>query len=258
MQQSTVEVRGTKVRVLEAGDGPNILYLHGFNGLAWSPLLEQLSRHHRVVAPELPGFGRSELPEFLMRIDDLALFTLDLIETLDFSHLNLVGHAVGGWVAAELAVHTTARLRSLALLAPAGVVVPGVSIADVFLIPTEDLLRQQVHDPNAPSSAAWLKEQAAVELEVALQNRAALARIGWSPRLHDRQLPYWLHRIDVPTLLVWGEDDKVVPFACHKPYVDEIKDLELLALPNAGHALQAERPTEIADRLASFIAGVRG
>jgi pimeloyl-ACP methyl ester carboxylesterase len=58
--------------------------------------------------------------------------------------------------------------------------------------------------------------------------------------------------------LVWGEDDKVVPFACHKPYVDEIKGLELLALPNAGHALQAERPTEIADRLASFIAGVRG
>jgi pimeloyl-ACP methyl ester carboxylesterase len=257
MQESAVEVHGYAVRTLEAGTGPTILYLSGFGGLAWSPLLEQLSQNHRVVATEHPGFGRSQIPEWMMGIGDLALFYLDLAETLDLEEAHMAGHAVGGWIAAELAVRNTARLKSLTLLAPAGVVVPNVSIADLFLIPTDELLRRQVHDPAAPTSAEWLKQQAAAEIDVVLQNRAALARIGWSPRLHDPQLPYWLHRIDVPTLLVWGDDDQLVPVACSQPYVDAIAGIELMRMPKTGHALQAERPAEVAARMCAFIAGTR-
>lgn len=257
MQESSVEVRGYKVRMLEAGSGPTILYLSGFGGLAWSDLLERLSRKHRVLATEHPGFGRSQIPEWMMGIGDLALFYLDLIVTLGLKEVHLAGHAVGGWIAAELAVRNTAPLKSLTLLAPAGVVVPDVSIADIFLIPADELLQRQVHDPNTPAAAEWVKAQAAVEIDIVLQNRAALARIGWSPRLHDPQLPYWLHRIDVPTLLVWGEDDLVVPFSCHKPYVDNIARAELMVLPNTGHAVQAERPDEIAERMQAFIPGAR-
>jgi pimeloyl-ACP methyl ester carboxylesterase len=257
MHNSSVEVRGHKVRTFEAGNGPTILYLHSFNGLAWSPLLERLSRKHRVIAAEHPGFGHSPMPEWMMGINDLALFYLDLLDALDLKTVHLVGHAVGGWIAAELAVRNTSRLASLTLLAPAGVVVPDVSIADVFLIPTEDLLRRQVYDPATPATAEWLREQMATEIDIVLQNRAALARIGWSPRLHDPQLPYWLHRIDVPSLLVWGEEDSIVPFACHQPYVDAMKGLELMRLPKVGHALQAERPADVAERIASFIAGAR-
>jgi pimeloyl-ACP methyl ester carboxylesterase len=211
-----------------------------------------------VIATEHPGFGRSPIPEWMMGIGDLALFYLDLIDTLDLTDVHLVGHAVGGWIAAELAVRNSGRLATLTLLAPAGIVVPEVSIADVFLIPTEELTRRQVQDPAAPEAAEWLREQAAVEIDVVLQNRAALARIGWSPRLHDPQLPHWLHRIDVPTLLVWGENDEIVPFACHKPYVDNVQGIALMSLPRTGHALQAERAHEVAHRIASFIAGARG
>jgi pimeloyl-ACP methyl ester carboxylesterase len=257
MQESTVEVRGYEVRVLQAGDGGTILYLHGFTGSACSPLLHRLSRRHRVIAPEHPGFGRSQIPEWLMGIGDLALFYLDLVESLDLAHVHLVGHGIGGWIAAELAIRNAARLASLTLLAPAGIVVPGVSIADIFLIPTEELLRRQLHDPAAPAAAEWLRENTAREIDIVLQNRAALARIGWSPRLHNPQLPYWLHRIDVPTLLVWGEQDRIIPFACRQPYLEEMPRIELLALPNTGHALEAEQSTEIAARLDSFIAGAR-
>lgn len=257
MQESSVDVRGYKVRVLEAGGGPTVLFLHGFGGLAWSPLLQRLAESHRVVAPEHPGFGRSAIPEWMMGIGDLALFYLDLLDALNLDTVHLAGHAVGGWIASELAVRNTARLASLTLLAPAGVVVPDVSIADVFLIPTEELLRQQLHDPAAPAAAAWLAEQAKTEIDVVLQNRAALARIGWSPRLHDPQLAYWLHRIDLPTLLIWGEDDKVVPFACRQPYLDNIAGIEFLALPATGHAVQVEAPQAVAERMAAFIAGVR-
>lgn len=255
MDETTIEVRGQRVRALQAGNGPRLLYLHGFTGLTWSPLLQQLSSRYSVLALEHPGFGRSRVPDWMMGIGDLAYFYLNLLKALDLRRVHLAGHAVGGWIASELAIRSTARLQSLSLLAPAGVVVPGVSVADVFLTPTEELLRRQVHDPEAPVAAAWIKAQAATEIDIVLENREALARIGWNPRLHNRQLPTWLHRIDVPTLLIWGEDDRIIPFACHKPYMQEIAGIELMALPATGHALPAERPDAVAGRMQTFLAG---
>ncbi|MPZ55367.1 MAG: alpha/beta fold hydrolase [Rhizobiales bacterium] len=258
MQESTIEVRGQKLRCLQAGSGPTVLYLHGFGGLTESALLQRLAETHRVLAPEHPGFGPSSIPDWMMGTDDLAFFYLDLLDALDLTDVHLVGHAVGGWIAAEVAIRSTARLASAALLAPAGVVVLDVSITDIFLTNTEDLVRSQVHDPDAPATAAWVQAELAKPIDHVLQNRAALARIGWSPRLHNPQLPYWLHRIDVPTLVVWGEDDQVIPFACHRPYLDTIAGAELMALPKAGHALHVERAGEIADRLQAFHSGARG
>ena len=104
MQEKTVEIRGQTLRALEAGDGPTVLYLHGFGGLAWSPLLERLSARHRVLAPEHPGFGRGKVPDWMTSAGDLAYFYLDLLAALDLEKVHLVGHAVGGWIAAELAI----------------------------------------------------------------------------------------------------------------------------------------------------------
>lgn len=257
MQESIVDVSGQKLRCLQDGNGPTVLYLHGFGGLTESPLLDQLSKQHRVLATEHPGFGHGDIPDWMMEIGDLAFFYLDVLEALDLKDAHLVGHAVGGWIAAELAIRSTARLASLALLAPAGVVVPDVSIFDIFLANAEDMVRRQIHDADAPAAAEWIRNELAKPIEQVLQNRAALARIGWSPRLHNPQLPYWLHRINVPTLVAWGEEDRVVPFACHSPYLDEIAGAELMALPETGHALHVERAAEIAERLNAFHAGVR-
>src|SRR5688572_27493294 len=143
MHESPIEVRGQTLRCLQAGDGPTMLYLHGFGGLADLTLLRRLGEDHRVLATEHPGFGASELPDWMMSTGDLAFFYLDLIEALELRDIHLVGHAVGGWIAAELAIRSTARIKSLALLAPAGVVVPDVSIADIFLANAEDMVRRQ-------------------------------------------------------------------------------------------------------------------
>jgi pimeloyl-ACP methyl ester carboxylesterase len=258
MQEETIEVRGQKLRCLRAGSGPTLLYLHGFGGLADSPLLQKLSESHRVLATEHPGFGPSQIPDWMMAAGDLAFFYLDLLKALDLKDVHLVGHAVGGWIAAEIAIRNTARLKTVALLAPAGVVVPNVSIADIFLANTEEMLLRQVHDATAPAAATWIETERAKPIDYVLQNRAALARIGWSPRLHNPQLGYWLHRIDVPTLVVWGEDDKIVPFACHRPYLDHIPGAKLHALPNTGHALPVERADEIAVSLNAFHQRARG
>ena len=104
----------------------------------------------------------------------------------------------------------------------------------------------------------WQHAQAKLDIDVVLQNRTALARLAWNPRMHNPQLPYWLHRIDVPTLLIWGEDDRVVPFACHAPFKRAIPQAELVTLPRSGHALPIERAREIAPRLAAFFDGAKG
>jgi pimeloyl-ACP methyl ester carboxylesterase len=258
MQESTIEVAGQTVRTQQAGAGPTLLFLHGFGGLAWSPLLERLSADFSVLATEHPGFGRIEIPDWLMGIGDLAYFYLDLLKALDLHDVHLAGHAVGGWIASELAVRDTARLASLTLLAPAGVVVPGVSIADIFLTNAEDMVRRQVHDPEAPEVRDWVRAELAKEIDVVLQNRAALARIGWSPRLHNPQLPVWLHRIDVPTLLAWGENDRVIPYPCRRPYLETIAEIELLSLAATGHALDVEQADTVASRFRSFAQGASG
>jgi pimeloyl-ACP methyl ester carboxylesterase len=255
MRESTVEAAGQTLRVLQAGDGPTVLFLHGGGGASWSPLLQHLSAHWHVVAPEHPGFGRSAIPEWMMSVGDLAFFYLDLLKALDLRQVHLVGHSLGGWLAAEMAIRSTERIRSLALLAPAGIAVPDAPFGDVFLWSPDEMERHRFHNPAL--AQAEQQSEATLDLDVVLQNRAALARLAWSPRLENPQLAYWLHRIEVPTLLAWGLEDRIVPFACHKPFLQEIPEAELATFAACGHALHIERAGDVGARLNAFLRGAR-
>jgi pimeloyl-ACP methyl ester carboxylesterase len=255
MRESTIEIKGQSLRLMEAGSGAPVLYLHGAGGPNWYPMLENLSMQWHVMAPEHPGFARSAIPDWMSNVGDLAFFYLDVLEVLGLKDVHLVGHSLGGWTAAEIAIRNTARLKSMALLAPAGVVSAEVPFGDIFLWSPEEHARNSFFDQKLVE--ARLRGLADVDVDVMLQNRAAAARLAWSPRLHNPQLPAWLHRIDVPTLLVWGVEDRVVPFACHKAYLKGIAGAELFALPQSGHALHTERPGEVSARLDQFFTGVR-
>lgn len=248
-----IEVLGFRLRYEEAGEGRPLLFLHGAAGFEWSPLLDALGARHRVIVPEHPGFGRSQIPSWMMGIGDVAFFYLDVLRALDLRDVHLVGHSVGGWIAAELAIRSTARLASLALLAPMGVAHPEIGFGDIFLWTADEFARRQFHDEARAEE--WRKTTDLLGIDTLLQNRAALARLGWHPRLSNPQLPTWLHRIDVPTLLAFGKEDQVVPFACHETFVREIPGAQLVALPQAGHALPVERADEIAPRLLAFLQG---
>jgi pimeloyl-ACP methyl ester carboxylesterase len=256
MRESTVEIRGCTLRLQEAGRGPTVVFLHGAAGAAWTPLLDRLSAACRVLGPEHPGFGRSQIPDWMMSAGDLAFFYLDMFDALDLRDVHLVGHCLGGWIAAELAIRSTARVRTLTLMAPAGVAAEEAAFGDMFLWNHEEFARRQFHD--AERTQEHVRALAEADIDVVLQNRAASARLGWSPRLENPQLRYWLHRIDVPCLLVWGRDDEVTPFACHRAYLDEVRGIQLMALPQTGHALPIERAAEIGPRLVSFLQGAPG
>ena len=256
MRETTIEAAGEKIRMLEAGSGETVLFLHGAGGLNWYPLLELLSAGRRVLAPEHPGFGRADLPPWLAGISDLAFFYLDLLAALDLKEVHLVGHSLGGWTAAEIAIRDTRRIKSLSLLAPAGVQAVEEPYGDIFLWSPEEHARNSFYDQSLAEQR--IRGLATADIDVALQNRAAAARLAWSPRLHDPQLAHWLHRIDVPTLVVWGEEDRICPFTCRRPFLDNIKGAQLRSLARTGHALHSEKPAEVAAVLQEFFAAAKG
>src|SRR6195256_3434038 len=120
MRDLVIDVAGTKLGYREAGAGATVLFLHGAAGAAWDPLLDQLSGGYRVLAPEHPGFGRGQVPDWMMSVGDVAFFYLDLMQALDLRNVHLVGHGLGGSSAAEIPVPTPPRLGTLALRPPPG------------------------------------------------------------------------------------------------------------------------------------------
>jgi len=250
MRETSIHVGRDKLRILEGGAGAPVLYLHGAGGPAWYPLLEMLSAKWHVIAPEHPGFAQSQIPGWLSNVGDLAYFYLDALTVMGLEDVHVVGHSLGGWLAAEIGIRNTARLASLALMAPAGVPAEGEPYGDIFLWTPEEHAQNSFYDQRLVEERIRALPNA--DVDIMLQNRAAAARVAWSPRLHNPQLPYWLHRIDVPTLVVWGEDDRICPFVCHKAFIDNIPGAELMSLARSGHALHTERPQEVSARLDTF------
>ncbi len=250
MQETRLVVRGRPVRLLRKGQGEPLLFLHGAGGLGWTPLLERLSNKFDVMATEHPGFGGSEMPEWIASVGDLAFFYLDVLDELNLHGLHLVGHSLGGWTAAELAIRNTRRLKTLTLLAPAGVK-GHTPFGAIFDWSPEEVARRSCVDPALGEQRA--RAAAAADPDVARTNRAAAARLASDPLLHNPQLPFWLHRIDVPVLLAWGEQDQIIPFACAEPYVQAIPDARLVSMANAGHTLAVEGKDDVAEAIVTFV-----
>jgi pimeloyl-ACP methyl ester carboxylesterase len=244
---------GCRIRLMRAGAGPALLYLHGARGAsAWLPFMQQLSERFDVIVPEHPGFGGSDTPDWLDNVGDLAYFYLDVMEALGIEGVHLVGTSLGGWIAAELAVRSCARLKTLTLSAAAGIHVKGVSKGDIFLWSPEKFLRSMYHDP-ALADAAVAQPLSEAEQMADMKNRLATAKLAWQPRLYNPHLAKWLHRIDVPTLVLWGDDDKIIPPPYGPAFAERIPGARLEVIGNCGHVPQLERSTEWVAKITTFI-----
>lgn len=250
MRDIEIDVKGQPLKVKEDGSGPPLLFLHGAGGANWSPMLKLLAEKHRVIAPEHPGFGRSPTPDWMMSVGDLAFFYLDAMEVMGLKDVHLAGHSLGGWTVAEIAIRNTSRLKTVTMLAPAGCRSDAVPFGDIFLWDAETATRAQFYDQRLAEERVKALPQA--DLDIVLQNKATVARLAWSPRLSNPQLKYWLHRIDKPTQIIWGKDDRIVPFDCHKAFVERIEGVKLVPLAQSGHSLHTERARECAETMINF------
>jgi pimeloyl-ACP methyl ester carboxylesterase len=245
-------VRGCNITLMRGGAGRPLLMLHGAGGAgSWLPTMADLAARHDVIVPEHPGFGASDTPDWLDTIPDLANFYLDFLDQLDLKNVDLVGFSLGGWIAAELAARNTSRLASLTLVAAPGIHVKGVAQVDSFLRNDEQRVRDFFHDPKRADE--MLKHLSRPELEdVNLKNRTTTAKLIWQPRGYDPHLHKWLHRIDVPTLLVWGDDDRLFPKDYAFAYQRLIPGSRVAIIPECGHLPQAEQRQAFVAALEGF------
>jgi pimeloyl-ACP methyl ester carboxylesterase len=243
-EDSFVEVDGCKVHLRRGGKGDPLLFLHGASGApVVMPFMEKLAQRFDVLVPEHPGYGKSDEPEWLENIHDMAYFYLDFIKKLSLKNLTLVGSSMGGWMAMEIAVRDTSRLKSLVLVSPAGIAAPGVRAADIFLMPPEVLVRNLFVDQKLAEARLAAPE----DVDASLKNRHTTARLAWEPRLHDPFLPKWLHRIDVPVKIVWGREDKILPVGLGHELKRLLPKAEMHVMDNVGHLPHAERVDEFVD-----------
>jgi len=249
---SVIAVRDCRIRLMRGGTGSSLVVLHGASGASWLPFMRRLSDNFDVIAPEHPGFGDSDTPDWLDTMHDLAYFYLDLFEQLDLDAVNLVGLSFGGWIAAELAVRSTQRLASLTLAGAAGLYVPGVQQVDPFLSSDAQRLRDFFYDQGKADEIVARALRPENE-ESLLKSRTTVAKLTWQPRGHDPHLPKWLHRIDVPTLLIWGDHDRMFPKEHAFAYQKLIPGAKAVIVPKCGHVPQIEQPDVFAAEIESFL-----
>ncbi len=245
-----IDVNGCNIEVLRWGSGTPLLFLHGAGGLkGWAPFLEELSQKFDVIAPSHPGFGRSDTPDWLDNLPDLAFFYCDFLEQLDLKDIHLVGHSMGGWLSAELAVMGTGRFQTLTVVSAAGLRVVGVPMGDIFMWSAEDRARKMVFDPEEGERRAneVLSDE---EADIALKNMFTSSKLCWSPRFHNPDLEKRMHRIKIPTMIMWGEHDPIFPAPDYPNVWNEaIAGSELRIFSECAHSPQNERT-------ADFLAGI--
>jgi pimeloyl-ACP methyl ester carboxylesterase len=250
----TLRIAECSVNVMRGGKGPPLLFLHGAGGAGvWLPFMAALSEHYDVIVPDHPGFGRSDTPEWLDQLSDLAYFYLDFMRELDLDDVHLIGNSLGGWIAAEIAVRSTSRLRTLTLVGAAGIHVNGVPKGDMFIWTPEERVRNLFVDQRLAEQrlAQTMTEE---QGDIAIKNELTTADLAWHPRFHDPQLRKWLHRIDVPTLIVWGDGDKLFPLAYGEAYQRMIKASRLAVVPACGHLPHVEKADTFVDLFKRFAA----
>ena len=252
--ESKIEVRGCKVHVRRGGSGAPLLYLHGAGGTsAWLPAFDVLSDKFDVIAPDHPTFGLSDEPDWLDDIHDMAYFYLDFIEALGLDGVHLVGQSLGGWIALEMAVRSTRRLTSLTLVGSAGIRIKGKPAADIFIMDPEELTRALLVDETIIDHMLNL-DLTEEQQDIQIRNKVSTARLGWQPRLFDPNLRKWMHRIDVPTHIVWGDSDQIIPPDYAAEFQGLIAGSSVSMIENSGHLPHIERAEPFVDAVAGFIA----
>jgi pimeloyl-ACP methyl ester carboxylesterase len=251
---SSIVVNGIRVELIERGAGKPLLFLHPGIGISpTAPVLGALARGARLLAPSHPGFGTSELAKGMSTVDDLSYFYLDLLEQLDLRDMLVVGVGLGAWIAAEIAVKSTERLSRLVMANAIGIKVGDREtrdIVDIWAIMPDEFNELAYFDPsmgrrdynNLPDSEALAMAR----------NREATARFCWSPYMHNPKLKARLHRIQIPTLFLWGTADCILSEEYGRAYCAAISGARFETIERAGHFPHIEQPEEFAHRVLAF------
>lgn len=252
MDLKTVATHHVPVRYFEGGKGPDLVFLHGAGGLtAEDPFLNGLAQSHRVIAPLVPGYGDSEEAPEIRDMLDFTLHTWDVVDALGLKDPILVGHSMGGMIAAEMAAVAPNDVSRLALIAPAGLWDDDHPIADLFSTLPYEMPALLFHDVAAGTAmmTAGLQIDDPGFLQTYLVTTAR--QLGMAGRIlfpiPERGLSQRLYRIKAKTVIVWGDSDKLIPPTYAHGFKKGIKGAELVSIPEAGHMVTLEKTAAVVE-----------
>ena len=251
--ETAVEVAGLSLHLRRAGAGAPILVLHHDIGtLDRLAFYDDLASRFEVLVPDHPGHGRSERPDWMRSVRDLAAVYQWLLSDLGLEQASLVGLGFGGWVAAEMASLAPRDVRRLVLVGAMGIKPPEGDIMDQALVSYLDYARAGFHD-QAAFARLYGEEPSTDQLEQWDISREMSFRIAWKPYMYSQTLPHLLGGVRAPALVVWGDDDRVVPLSSGRRYAEALPNARLEIVPSCGHLVELEQPAALAALITSFL-----
>jgi pimeloyl-ACP methyl ester carboxylesterase len=250
----TLEPSGRRIEIVEAGTGRDLLFLHGAGGhMPADPLIAALASQYRVVAPLLPGYGQSAGEDDLRDMLDVTLHTLDVLQALKLEQPIVVGHSMGGMIAAEMAAIARTEIARLCLLAPAGLWIDDHPVIDIFTKLPYELPGLLFHDAEAGqrmlASGGNMEDPEFLKQFLVMNAR----RLGMAGKLlfpiPDRGLRQRLYRITADTLIVWGAEDVLIPPVYADAFKKAISHAKLVKVSGAGHAVGQEKPQAVLEAI---------
>jgi len=251
-----VVIGGNKLHMVKGGTGDPLLILHGAGGnRGWLSYVQDLSKQFTVYLPTHPGFGTSDRPNWIETVPDMAAFYTWFQEEQGLENIRAIGFSMGGWLAAEMAATCGHAFSKLMLVGAAGIKPQNGEIADIFIITPAQVNELTFYDPKQAPEYDQIYGQTPTPEEINLgeRGREMAVRVCWKPYMHDPRLPALLERVKIPTRIVWGRQDQLVPLECGELYQKAIKSSELVVIDNCGHAPQIERPTDFVKTALEFL-----
>jgi pimeloyl-ACP methyl ester carboxylesterase len=254
--EGTTQIAGVDLHIVKGGNGDPLLVLHDEMGQTVRlRYAEELAQSFTLHMPAHPGFGITDRLDWIMTMRDLASWYLRALEELGLERINVLGFSLGGWLAAEMASQSPQAFKKMALVAPAGIRPPKGDILDMFLIVAKEYLQEGFLDSHStPEFPTICPEEVSPEQVELWENaREEAARLTWRPYMYHPALPHLLGRLkDLPTLLVWGEQDAVVPVSAGEAYQQAIKGAQLEILSGCGHHPELEKTNEFVNLVHNF------
>ena len=255
--EEILKVAGAELQMIKGGAGEPLLILHDEIGHhEWLNYHQALSKNYTLHIPSHPGFGKTPALDWIMTMRDMAGWYLHALDELGLGPVNVAGFSLGGWLAAEMAVMNPGMFKKMVLVGPTGVKPPVGEIYDMFLEVAKEFITAGVLDASkveefqtvCPDDASTEQVEA---WEVA---REEACRLGWRPYMYYAALPHLLQRLkNLPTLIVWGRQDAIVPISAGELYHESIPGSRLVVLEDCGHRPELEKTGEFVELVDNFL-----
>ncbi len=258
MEKRTVAIRNGmfQTEVFEAGSGSPLLFLHSEFNLEPNEFHAELAKSFKVIAPRHPGFGESSGTDHLLDLHDLLYYYLDFLDAENLRNLPVVGHGLGGMFAAELAALQPDRFSKLVLIAPYGLWDANTPAYDIFATTPKELAARLFVDAAAPGAVAIAEAPSDQERFIdymveRAKSMASSAKYLWP--IPNRGLRNRIHRVTTPTLVVWGEEDQIIPPVYAVRFQNLLPNARVSMISGASHLPDVEQPVRLAEAVKGFI-----